>query len=105
MEPYPKSKAPELHSDEIEIEANSGGTKVSFQPFIGISPVRYREIFQKGRRKSGGAAKAWYHDEPKPMLDVEFPSYPYSEVWALRLLLGTTEAEEAPTDGRPSVAT
>lgn len=98
MEPYPKSRAAELHSDEIEIEADTSCGKVSFVPFIGISPVRYREIFEKGKRKADGSARPWYHGEPKPMIDVDFPSYPYAEAWALAPLLGKTEAEatEAP---------
>ena len=99
MQPYPKSKAWELHSDEIELEVISGADKVSFVPFIGISPVRYRELFQKGKRKSDGAVKPWYHGDPKPMIDVDFPSYPYSESWALAPLLGTTEAESPAPDG------
>jgi cytidine deaminase len=51
MEPYPKSRAKDLHPDEIEIEAESP-TKVSFVPFMGISPYRYRDLFQKGKRKN-----------------------------------------------------
>lgn len=44
MEPYPKSKAKELHYNEIELEKTSS-TKVSFMPFLGISPYRYRDLF------------------------------------------------------------
>ncbi|MBU6462552.1 MAG: deoxycytidylate deaminase [Proteobacteria bacterium] len=50
IEPYPKSRAQELHSNEISIERETIG-KVSFLPFLGISPFRYRGVFQKGRRK------------------------------------------------------
>jgi deoxycytidylate deaminase len=59
MEPYPKSRAKDLHPDEIEIEAESE-SKVAFVPFMGISPFRYRDIFQKGRRKDEeGTADDW----------------------------------------------
>src|SRR5690606_14932011 len=44
MEPYPKSKAKELHENEIEIEQESAD-RVAFLPFLGISPYRYRDIF------------------------------------------------------------
>ncbi|GGD91229.1 deoxycytidylate deaminase [Tsuneonella deserti] len=37
MEPYPKSRAKQLHKNEIEIEKKSE-TRVSFMPFLGISP-------------------------------------------------------------------
>ncbi|MCA1458854.1 hypothetical protein I6F35_37960 [Bradyrhizobium sp. BRP22] len=46
IEPYPKSRAQELHSNEISIEQETPD-KVSFIPFLGISPFRYRDVFQK----------------------------------------------------------
>jgi deoxycytidylate deaminase len=51
LEPYPKSYARQLHSDSIQIEDRSDINKVSFEPFIGISPFRYRDLFETGRRK------------------------------------------------------
>jgi cytidine deaminase len=88
MEPYPKSRAKDLHPDEIEIEAESS-TKVSFVPFMGISPFRYRDIFQKGRRKKDdGEAQDWYRGEKAPMIDFVLPTYTYSEDWALAELVG-----------------
>jgi deoxycytidylate deaminase len=88
MEPYPKSRAKDLHPDEIEIEAESE-TRVGFVPFMGISPVRYRDIFQKGRRKrDDGRSNDWSRGEPAPMIDFVLPTYTYSEDWALAELLG-----------------
>lgn len=87
MEPYPKSRAKDLHPDEIEIETETPG-KVSFVPFMGISPFRYRDIFQKGRRKGDdGIALDWYNDK-KPMIEVTSPAYIDNEAWALAPLLG-----------------
>ena len=74
MEPYPKSKAKELHEHEVEIEQHST-ERVSFMPFIGISPFRYRDIFEKGRRKSSGIALKWISEGPQPMLDLSAPTY------------------------------
>jgi deoxycytidylate deaminase len=69
MEPYPKSRAKELHQNEIEIEKTTIG-KVSFVPFLGISPFLYRDIFQKGRRKKpDGTAKRWLADVERPMIE------------------------------------
>lgn len=85
MEPYPKSKAKQLHKHEIEIEKKSE-TRVSFLPFLGISPFRYRDIFEKRSRKDHGRAKRWYADEPRPMLQVSAPAYldvEFSEVGKL----------------------
>lgn len=74
VEPYPKSKAKEPHENEVELERLSG-ERVSFMPFIGISPFRYRDIFEKNRRKAEGHAIRWISGEPKPMIDLSAPTY------------------------------
>lgn len=76
LEPYPKSRAKQLHSNEIEIEQESPD-RVSFLPFLGISPYRYRDIFEKGSRKTGAIAKTWYasDDKPRPMVPKTLPLY------------------------------
>lgn len=97
MEPYPKSRAKTLHKHEIEIERASS-TKVSFMPFMGISPLRYRDIFQKGKRKSSnGKARQWYADDniARPMLDVILPAYPELEQSALGDLVGSLSTDAA----------
>jgi cytidine deaminase len=92
MEPYPKSRAKDLHPDEIEIEAESAN-KVSFVPFMGISPYRYRDLFQKGKRKnSAGKARDWYLSDMRPMVDMVVPSYTENEKWALAELLGAVKS-------------
>jgi deoxycytidylate deaminase len=97
MEPYPKSRAKDLHPDEIEIEAESDD-KVSFVPFMGISPYRYRDLFQKGKRKkSDGKARDWYLTDMRPMVDMVVPSYTENETWALADLLGDVKADGAPS--------
>lgn len=98
MEPYPKSRAKELHDDEMELESNKDPKRVSFVPFLGISPFRYRNIFQKGRRKdSDGSARKWLQSPPRPMIDIDFPSYTTTgEMWALAPLLGGAEPVDDP---------
>ena len=103
LEPYPKSQAKLLHGDEIEIESNTQPSKVAFLPFLGISPFRYRDIFSKGRRKNiAGAAERWYRGQPKPMLDLVFPSYSQNEGWALAPIIGKIQdldpAENVPVE-------
>lgn len=64
LEPYPKSYARKLHDDSITFNRDEQSSKVFFEPFIGISPTRYRDIFEKGKRKcSNGRAKNWYYGE------------------------------------------
>ncbi|WP_046861602.1 anti-phage dCTP deaminase [Microvirga massiliensis] len=99
LEPYPKSYAEKLHSDSIQIDDPSETNKVSFQPFMGISPFRYRDLFEKGKRKgSDGAAMKWKSDPRRPMIDVVVPPHYEAEaVVALRLaeLIAKKEAEAA----------
>jgi deoxycytidylate deaminase len=48
VEPYPKSKALELHNDSIhwtELNTTSGENRVSFDPFVGIGPRRFFDLF------------------------------------------------------------
>ncbi len=96
MEPYPKSRAKRLHEHEIQIETEASGS-VSFLPFLGISPFRYRDIFQKGRRKRpDGSAKVWYQDEPRPLIDSVSAQYINVEILAYSLLVGNISEANAP---------
>lgn len=55
IEPYPKSRATDLHSDAIQIRApgwqppSQGGKRVLFRPFVGVAPRMYRRAFLKDR--------------------------------------------------------
>jgi deoxycytidylate deaminase len=58
VEPYPKSKARDLHSDAIcfdEEEAEREG-KIPFLPYVGIGPRRYLDFFSM-ELSSGGEVK------------------------------------------------
>jgi deoxycytidylate deaminase len=70
IEPYPKSKAEELHFDAIEIDPpakqRSAGKKVVFESFVGVGPRRYLDLFSVRLstgypivRKESGKAKKW----------------------------------------------
>lgn len=92
IEPYPKSRARQLHKDEIDIEKISEG-KVSFLPFLGISPVRYRDIFQRGKRKQDGKALPYMTDPPSPMMEPATTAYLENEAdeWG-KLVLDRTSS-------------
>lgn len=46
IEPYPKSRAAELHKDAICFSADEARTgKIPFLPFVGIGPRRYLDLF------------------------------------------------------------
>jgi hypothetical protein len=92
MEPYPKSRAKELHQNEIQIETEAPG-KVAFVPFLGISPFRYRDIFQKGNRKnSKGDALRWVDERPTPIIETPPPAYPDIEIAEYSKLFGAKES-------------
>ncbi len=77
LEPYPKSYARELHSDSIEIEGDQEAAKVKFIPFLGISPLRYRDFFEKGRRKDRDTGKIlrWAAGIGTPIIEIYHPVY------------------------------
>lgn len=104
MEPYSKSRAKDLHWNEVEIDSEIEG-RVSFVPFLGISPARYRDIFQKARRKdSDGYAKQWYEDGPKPMLDIAHPAYIMLEDRvAISLVVDVGPSDSSTPDGAASI--
>ena len=56
IEPYPKSKAAELHDDAIELGFAGNANKVRFEPFVGVGPRRFIDLFSL-RLGSGRALK------------------------------------------------
>jgi deoxycytidylate deaminase len=88
LEPYPKSLAPYLHSDSISIEGGDRGhyqkfPSVEFEHFYGVSPRRYREIFERFKRKSDddGRLIEYKGGEPAPIVEIEYPSYAELETY------------------------
>jgi hypothetical protein len=75
IEPYPKSRAVDLHGDAIRLEKNEDrrkpdGTgsesKIPFVPFVGVGPRRFFDLFSMDlssgyprERKSEGARSNW----------------------------------------------
>jgi deoxycytidylate deaminase len=80
LEPYPKSLTGHLHSDSVVIEGADRGKyshypSVDFEHFYGISPRRYRELFERSSRKSAGAFVEWKDGVKQPIVDLKFPFY------------------------------
>ncbi|WP_191970668.1 deaminase [Methylobacterium soli] len=76
LEPYPKSLASELHGDAIEIEGQPRGIyssypKTLFRHFYGVSPKRYRDLFEKHKRKDeNGQFLLWGEGSKAPIIDI-----------------------------------
>lgn len=69
VEPYPKSRARHLHGDSIQIDAQKPVPgPVVFEPFVGIAPRQYQDIFDaRDRRKdSTGKIFNWCIKGKKP---------------------------------------
>lgn len=81
VEPYPKSKALDLHSDAIAA-ASARSRRMSCEPFVGVGPRRYFDLFSimgistgfRVERKDGGRPVKWSREEA----DVRVPMRPTS---------------------------
>lgn len=76
LAPYAKSQAAALHHDALAVSASAPeGGVVSFEPFVGVAPSRYAELFSWARRKNDdGTLLDWDARTAKPRLsDAEPP--------------------------------
>ncbi|WP_147814363.1 deaminase [Methylobacterium sp. WL103] len=94
LEPYPKSPVANLHSDSIAVEGGDRGKykdfpSAEFKHFFGISPRRYGELFERGKRKnSDGSFRAWVHGYARPSLNVKTPYYIGDEAKIFKDIVG-----------------
>ncbi|WP_419952519.1 anti-phage dCTP deaminase [Methylobacterium sp.] len=81
IEPYPKSYASDLHRDSIAVKrGEKPNGKVQFEPFIGISPLRFRDLFQRSKRKDNhGKVLAWDEKSAQPVFKQTTRSYLVNE--------------------------
>lgn len=91
LEPYPKSLAFDLHADSIQVEGGDRGhysafPSVQFEHFYGVSPRRFKEIFQRTKRKGDGGDLDEYRfgEPPAPIMDIKFPFYAQLEKFFTR---------------------
>lgn len=69
VEPYPKSKARQLHQDSISVDPSVvSSDHVNFEPFEGIAPRQYQDIFdaRDARKDNEGRTIDWRANGPKP---------------------------------------
>ncbi len=92
VEPYPKSQAKELHSDSIVVEGEEDAchdSKVHFEPFVGIGPRRYFDLFSLGlstgypiERKKDGRMVDWNSSIARPRVPMHPTTYIDREIAA-----------------------
>jgi len=86
IEPYPKSKAPALHNDSIRLDDPGKrfrvGTRIPFEPFVGIGPRRYADLFAirlaggfEIPRKRDGKTIGFSEPESSPRIPLQRVSY------------------------------
>jgi cytidine deaminase len=80
IEPYRKSLVQELYPDSIAVDpADSCTDKVRFEPFVGVAPRRYSDLFgvlNIKRKSKEGTAIQWRRADAAP----RFPEYMPSAV-------------------------
>ena len=111
VEPYPKSKAWDLHGDSVAVDEPQTG-KVSFVPFVGVTARRYVDLFSMrlstGRRmiRKGpdGLHRAdFVRSKAAPRIPLSTVSYIEREIVAARDILntiGTAEKKRATKTAR-----
>lgn len=100
IEPYPKSQAIKLSGDAISFEEQAID-KVVFQHFVGISPRRYRDVFEKGKRRdSEGNFREWYEGVPVPRVADRGAGYVISETSAIYSVLDSVKEDLSPIESR-----
>jgi deoxycytidylate deaminase len=77
IEPYPKSMAAELYGDSIVVDPSEPiAGRVNFEPFVGIAPIRYSDMFANRNRKDDRGRKLqWTAGTAEPRLQRIVPSY------------------------------
>jgi deoxycytidylate deaminase len=85
VEPYPKSYATKLHNDSIEANGIFSTNKVHFEPFVGIGPRRFVDLFSMGLssgrnmvRKENGSLAKW----ERKTAELRVPMIPLSYIEA-----------------------
>lgn len=93
IEPYPKSYASDLHRDSIVVKRGKAPEgKVQFEPFIGISPLRFRDLFQRAKRKDNyGKVIQWDEKSAQPVFKQTTRSYLFNETAVLQALSENTK--------------
>lgn len=77
IEPYPKSMTEELYQDIVSVdERGRSPNKLRYDSFVGVSPNKYIQIYQRGKRKDEiGYADTWEEIEKYPRVGLFREAY------------------------------
>lgn len=105
IEPYPKSKAQELHEDAIRLGESVAGCSnpnaIPFVPFVGISPSKYSQLFsvkplysrEVDRKLHNGHAIKWQRSRTQLRFSMVSISYVERETRAISRLRRSVQKE------------
>jgi deoxycytidylate deaminase len=106
IEPYPKSQAMVLHDDCIALERARPGM-VLFEPFIGLGPRRFMELFSinlgegsRVKRKVGGKSAPW----DRATANLRVPMLPSSYLDREQLIISELKTLREQIHANPSPA-
>lgn len=106
IEPYTKSRAEQLHADSATIaQAERDSEKLAFEPFVGVAPCRYLEMFDAaarrrlgclGRRDKNGRRSRFVKPTAHPVfVDAGLPQFrPDPREYRIKELLALEHFEE-----------
>ncbi len=88
IEPFPKSHATTLHNDSLVIDSQTADEHhVAFEPFVGVAPRRYADLFSKlNRRDRTGSVLRWKKSSARPRYPDSYSALNYPRAEALTLL-------------------
>lgn len=97
IEPYPKSMAKDLYGKSLRVDDDQDADEdaVSFEPFMGVAPKRYLDLFGMRRRKDdSGYVISWSAEESMPQIKHVFPTYVDIEITYVDELSGHIDTQE-----------
>jgi deoxycytidylate deaminase len=96
IHPYPKSHAAELYPDSLSIDAAAVlSSQIRCEPFIGIAPRRYIDLFtMMPRKREDGGVIVWERVNALPRFFADDPAYLQRENEELQSLWSKAEVKK-----------
>ena len=68
------------------------GDKIQSAPFIGVSPVRFRDLYERQRRKDdNGNFREWAEGHPRPIVKYTVATYLENEKALIKIFVDATK--------------
>jgi deoxycytidylate deaminase len=101
IEPYDKSLAVQLYPDSIAVDySDRKDYQVHFEPFVGVAPRKYMQLFSMLSRKKDGKVLAFDKSTAEPRLAGSPRSYLQNETFALGALQHIIEEKQLMVEQR-----